>query len=347
MTTRGAPRPRRARAPAARGVRRRARRRCGPGRRRGRWCPSPGSAAWPRTSTRTAAPRRSSCRDADAAGPARARTRSTRSCRCCAAPWSASPTRPCTSCSSPTPTAPSSGARARRGLLQLGRRRRACSPGTRWSEDAIGTNAMGTTLAVDAPVQIHSAEHLVRAVPRLDLRRRPRARPGHRRDPRRHRHHRPAAHRAPGDGAAGVGHRPAGREPAPGAAGDRRRAAAGAQHAAPDAACAGRAGALVTPTRPDHRRRAVRRWPERVDVAGRRRPRPARRRPRDAGRAAGRGLPAAGAAAAPRPRRRRSALSLRFTGDAAPRGAARRRPGPAHAAPRRAARPRWPCTPTG
>jgi hypothetical protein len=36
-------------------------------------------------------------------------------------------------------------------------------PGTRFSEDAIGTNAMGTTLALDAPVQIHSAEHLVRA----------------------------------------------------------------------------------------------------------------------------------------------------------------------------------------
>jgi hypothetical protein len=35
-------------------------------------------------------------------------------------------------------------------------------PGTRWSEEAIGTNAMGTTLAVDAPVRIHSAEHLVR-----------------------------------------------------------------------------------------------------------------------------------------------------------------------------------------
>ena len=34
--------------------------------------------------------------------------------------------------------------------------------GTRWAEDAIGTNAMGTTLAVDAPVQIYSAEHLVR-----------------------------------------------------------------------------------------------------------------------------------------------------------------------------------------
>lgn len=34
--------------------------------------------------------------------------------------------------------------------------------GMRWSESAIGTNAMGTTLAVDAPVQIHSAEHLVR-----------------------------------------------------------------------------------------------------------------------------------------------------------------------------------------
>lgn len=36
------------------------------------------------------------------------------------------------------------------------------TPGTRWTEDSIGTNAMGTTLAVDAPVQIHSAEHLVR-----------------------------------------------------------------------------------------------------------------------------------------------------------------------------------------
>ena len=36
--------------------------------------------------------------------------------------------------------------------------------GTRWSEDAMGTNAMGTTLAVDRPVQIHSAEHLVRTI---------------------------------------------------------------------------------------------------------------------------------------------------------------------------------------
>jgi hypothetical protein len=35
--------------------------------------------------------------------------------------------------------------------------------GMRWTEDAIGTNAMGTALAIDAPVQIHSAEHLVRA----------------------------------------------------------------------------------------------------------------------------------------------------------------------------------------
>ncbi|MDQ0379174.1 GAF domain-containing protein [Amycolatopsis thermophila] len=34
--------------------------------------------------------------------------------------------------------------------------------GTGWSEQAIGTNAMGTALAVDAPVQIYSAEHLVR-----------------------------------------------------------------------------------------------------------------------------------------------------------------------------------------
>ncbi|SFE32491.1 hypothetical protein SAMN04487819_11126 [Actinopolyspora alba] len=35
------------------------------------------------------------------------------------------------------------------------------SEGTRWSEDAIGTNAMGTTLATGTPVRIHSAEHLV------------------------------------------------------------------------------------------------------------------------------------------------------------------------------------------
>lgn len=34
--------------------------------------------------------------------------------------------------------------------------------GTRWTEDAIGTNAMGTALALDEPVRIHSAEHLVR-----------------------------------------------------------------------------------------------------------------------------------------------------------------------------------------
>ncbi|WP_156755783.1 helix-turn-helix domain-containing protein [Actinokineospora pegani] len=36
--------------------------------------------------------------------------------------------------------------------------------GTRWSEAAMGTNAMGTTLAVGRPVQIHSAEHLVRTI---------------------------------------------------------------------------------------------------------------------------------------------------------------------------------------
>jgi hypothetical protein len=35
--------------------------------------------------------------------------------------------------------------------------------GTGWAEASIGTNAMGTALAVDAPVQIYSAEHLVRA----------------------------------------------------------------------------------------------------------------------------------------------------------------------------------------
>ncbi|MDN5920096.1 MAG: GAF domain-containing protein [Pseudonocardia sp.] len=35
--------------------------------------------------------------------------------------------------------------------------------GTRWSEESVGTNAMGTALAADTPVQIHSSEHLVRA----------------------------------------------------------------------------------------------------------------------------------------------------------------------------------------
>jgi hypothetical protein len=35
--------------------------------------------------------------------------------------------------------------------------------GTKWTEDAIGTNAMGVALAVDAPVMIHATEHLVRA----------------------------------------------------------------------------------------------------------------------------------------------------------------------------------------
>jgi len=34
--------------------------------------------------------------------------------------------------------------------------------GTRWSEESIGTNAMGTALAADEAVTIHSAEHLVR-----------------------------------------------------------------------------------------------------------------------------------------------------------------------------------------
>ncbi|WP_091674986.1 GAF domain-containing protein [Amycolatopsis marina] len=34
--------------------------------------------------------------------------------------------------------------------------------GTRWAEEAIGTNAMGTALATGEPVQIYSAEHLVR-----------------------------------------------------------------------------------------------------------------------------------------------------------------------------------------
>ena len=36
--------------------------------------------------------------------------------------------------------------------------------GTRWTEDSIGTNAMGTALALNRPVQIFSAEHLARSL---------------------------------------------------------------------------------------------------------------------------------------------------------------------------------------
>ncbi|NEA36070.1 helix-turn-helix domain-containing protein [Streptomyces sp. SID13031] len=40
----------------------------------------------------------------------------------------------------------------------------ALTEGAVWSEAAIGTNGMGTALAADQPVQIHSAEHLVRRI---------------------------------------------------------------------------------------------------------------------------------------------------------------------------------------
>ncbi|MER5552397.1 GAF domain-containing protein [Streptomyces sp. NPDC002793] len=36
--------------------------------------------------------------------------------------------------------------------------------GAAWSESATGTNAIGTALAVRAPVQVHSAEHFIRAL---------------------------------------------------------------------------------------------------------------------------------------------------------------------------------------
>ncbi len=149
------------------------------------------------------------------------------------------------------------------------------APGTRWSEEVIGTNAMGTTLAVDAPVQIHSAEHLVRTYHAWTCA----AAPVH--DPDTgtilgaidisgplHTMH-------PGDGGAGVGDRAAGREPAAGAAGHRRRATAGAQHAAPDqpARAGRRAGHRE---RPHHRGRAVRGLAGTGRAAGARGPDPAR-----------------------------------------------------------------------
>lgn len=40
----------------------------------------------------------------------------------------------------------------------------ALAEGAIWSEEVIGTNGMGTALAADQPVQIHSAEHLVRRI---------------------------------------------------------------------------------------------------------------------------------------------------------------------------------------
>lgn len=53
----------------------------------------------------------------------------------------------------------------REGATQLLRSADAAglTPGFSVAESSIGTNAMGTTLAVDAPVRIHSAEHLLRA----------------------------------------------------------------------------------------------------------------------------------------------------------------------------------------
>src|SRR5439155_268017 len=48
------------------------------------------------------------------------------------------------------------GDRATRALAE----RVALAPGAVWSEDAAGTNAMGTSLAVDHAVQVFSAEHV-------------------------------------------------------------------------------------------------------------------------------------------------------------------------------------------
>ncbi|MCE6993498.1 GAF domain-containing protein [Saccharothrix sp. S26] len=50
------------------------------------------------------------------------------------------------------------GSRSVRGLAERVR----LTEGACWAEDAIGTNAMGTALAVGGPVTVHSAEHLVR-----------------------------------------------------------------------------------------------------------------------------------------------------------------------------------------
>jgi hypothetical protein len=49
----------------------------------------------------------------------------------------------------------------RRDVLQRGERV-GLVEGSLWSEESIGTNAMGTALAADQAVQIHAAEHLVR-----------------------------------------------------------------------------------------------------------------------------------------------------------------------------------------
>ena len=69
--------------------------------------------------------------------------------------------------------------------------------GADWSESGAGTNALGTAIAVDHPVQIFSAEHFSRVVHPVAVLGRADPRSGDRRDHRRDRPHRAPAHRAP------------------------------------------------------------------------------------------------------------------------------------------------------
>ena len=74
--------------------------------------------------------------------------------------------------------------------------------GARWTEGAVGTNAIGTALAEDAPVQIFSAEHFVRTHHGWTCTACPGARPAQRRAARRRRRQRARRDGPPHDGRA-------------------------------------------------------------------------------------------------------------------------------------------------
>ena len=228
-------------------------------------------------------------------------------------------------------------ARGRGQAAARGRRRRAWPRAPSWSEEVDrhqrdGHHA-GRRRAGADPLGRAPGAHL----PRLDLRRGARARPRHRRHPRRHRHQRPAAHHAPGDGPAGLGHRAAGREPAAGAAGHRRRAAAGAQHAAPRQPA--RAGRARWSRRAAGSSPASRTGSGRNGSSCRAGARPGARSPTAARWRSSRWPRATCCASAQRASAaaRRSALSLRFMADGAPTAVLNGTAAPAHAAPGRAA----------
>ena len=107
--------------------------------------------------------------------------------------------------------------------------------GALWSEEAAGTNALGTALTIGHPMQVFAAEHFNATVHPVDLLGRPDLRPGERVPPGRGRPHRPLPDDPPPQPRPGHGGGRGGdRGPAPGALAA-RRAAARPLHPAPRA----------------------------------------------------------------------------------------------------------------